>query len=89
MTRWFGHATSQWATDHSLEGFWLAADDRSGAPRTRRLVRRRRREDRSDARLAWLGLRASSQWRLDSGHRLSYRADAAYVYGRDTVTPVR
>ena len=86
VTRWFGHATAQWQADHALEGFWLAADDRSRVPTAGSLFDAGR-EDTTNARLAWLGLRASGQWRLEQGHRFSYRADAAYVYGRETITP--
>lgn len=87
VTRWFGHANLRYAGDHAVEGFWLLADDRSGAP-ARGAVFDDGAQDESDGRLRWAGLRASGDFRSDSGHRLIYRADAALLRGRETRTPI-
>jgi alginate production protein len=86
LTRWFGHTGWRWAPEHRLEGFWLLAQDRSAQTAAGTLVDAGT-EDPSDARLAWLGLRASGEARFESGHRLIYRVDAAGLRGRETFTP--
>lgn len=86
LTRWFGHTGWRWAPEHLLEGFWLFAQDRSAQAAAGTLLDAGT-EDPTDARLAWLGLRASGEARFESGHRLIYRADAALLRGRETRTP--
>lgn len=86
LTRWFGHTGWRWAPEHLLEGFWLVAPDRSAQSAAGTLLDAGT-EDRSDARLGWLGLRASGEARFESGHRLIYRADTALLRGRETRTP--
>lgn len=85
LTRWFGNGGYRWAPQHSLEAFWLVANDSSGAPAPGTLFAEDT-EDPSDARLRWFGLRASGELRHESGHRFSYRADAASLRGRETRT---
>lgn len=85
ITRWFGNTSLRWAPRHAVEAFWLLANDSSGAPEPgARFVDGR--EDSSDARLRWLGLRASGETRFASNHRWTYRADAAMLRGREART---
>ncbi len=86
VTRWFGHASQDWGGSHQLEAFWLLQRDGSGAPAPGALFADGE-QDASDARLHWLGLRASGEQRLASGHRVGYRIDAAVVGGRESLTP--
>jgi alginate production protein len=86
VMRWFGQARWGWREDHLLEAYWLWSRDRSGTPAAGRLFDEDT-EDERDARLTWLGLRSSGQWRPLEGHRLNYRADLAWLGGRHTVTP--
>ena len=51
-----------------------ASDDRGSAT------------DPGDLRARWTGLRASGEWRADSGSRLAYWADAARLSGREVTT---
>ena len=85
LIRWFGHASGRWAPGHAIEGFWLVANDRSGAAPPGTLFDPGD-EDAADARLRWFGLRASGETRTASGHRFSYRADAALLRGRESRT---
>ncbi|MEZ4218577.1 MAG: alginate export family protein [Myxococcota bacterium] len=70
-----------WAPEHALQLFALHHDDRS---RTESVGTRvlRAREDDSDARLTWLGARASGALDLD-GHAVGYWLDAGWVHGRE------
>jgi alginate production protein len=85
LTRWFGNASLRWAPRHTVEAFWLLANDRSGAPAPGALFTEGR-EDEADGRLRWLGLRASGEQRFESKHRWTYRADAALLRGRESRT---
>jgi hypothetical protein len=85
VTRWFGRARWRWAERQTLEAFWLAARDASGAPAPGTPVAPDA-EDRSDANLQWIGLRAEGEWRNASRHRLRLRADAAWLQGHDART---
>lgn len=85
VTRWFGEASYQWAPRHSVDAFWLLANDRSGAPAAGSILAADD-EDASDGRLRWFGLRASGEARFESKHRLSYWLDAAIVRGSETLT---
>lgn len=75
-------ASVDWWRDHSLQLFALLHKDRSPAevPESQVL---RGREDESDARLAWIGLRASGA--RDSSRRgaLGYWLDVASVRGHE------
>ena len=84
VLRWFGQVGWTYAPRHSVEAFWLKARDRSGV-QTGRLANEDE-TDPSDFSGHWLGLRASGEWRGESGQRLSYWADAAAVRGRDRLT---
>jgi alginate production protein len=85
VTRWFGNGSYRWAPRHSVEAFWLINNDSSGAPASGALFAPDT-EDASDANLRWLGLRANGEARYASGHRLGYRADTAWLSGRETRT---
>lgn len=85
VTRWFGNTSLRWAPRHSVEAFWLLGQDRSGVPATGARFADGE-EDASDARLRWLGLRASGEHRFASDHRWTYRADAALLRGREART---
>ncbi len=85
VTRWFGQSTLRWAPRHALEAFWLMANDASGAPAPGTLFVDGR-EDANDARLRWIGARASGEVRWASNHRWTYRADAALLRGREART---
>jgi len=85
VRRWFGQAAWRWRERHTLEAFWLRADDRSGTPAPGSLWRADE-VDALDARLGWVGLRASGNQRTASGHRWAYWADLAHVGGHQTVT---
>jgi alginate production protein len=85
VRRWFGQASWNWQRRHTLEAFWLRANDRSGTPVAGSLVRPDD-VDPVDARLGWLGLRASGNERTDGGHRFAYWVDVARVAGRQKLT---
>ncbi len=84
VRRWFGQASWRWRPRHTLEAFWLHADDRSGTPAPGSLWSADD-VDAVDARLGWLGLRASGNVRGAAG-RWAYWADVARVAGRRTTT---
>jgi len=85
VTRWFGQVRWAWRPQHAMDLFWLRAIDRSGTPAPGKLAADGM-QDEVDARLGWLGLRASGLWRGQGGHRLAYWAEAAAVQGRETLT---
>lgn len=85
VTRSFGHARWALAERHAADLFWLRARDGSGTPAPGALAAADT-EDRSDARLTWLGLRSSGQFRPANGTRVGYWADLARVSGSDTLT---
>lgn len=88
VRRWFGQAAWTWASRQALELFWLHADDRSGVPAAGSGWREAD-ADGADARLTWLGLRASGSGRGAGGARWAYWVDVAGVAGRETLTPFR
>jgi hypothetical protein len=69
-----------WSPQHSIEAFALHQGDRSGSERVGSLVRPHR-EDDSDARLTWLGLRAMGGWSLHSDAIVGYWLDTGFVDG--------
>jgi alginate production protein len=85
VRRWFGQARWDWAQRQSLELFWLRADDRSGTPLPGSL-QNDADADPSDARLRWLGLRASGTGRNATGHRWAYWVDLGMLRGSDSRT---
>ncbi len=84
VLRWIGEASWDWSSDHALELFFLAANDRSRRERLGEIVSSER-EDDSDARLTWLGARALGAFDVGDGHYLGYWLDAASVRGHDRV----
>jgi alginate production protein len=87
VTRWFGQATWPWAERHALDAFWLVQGDASSRPAAGAVFANEDRTDPSDLRARWVGLRASGEWRFDSGPRLAYWADTALLSGRERLTP--
>lgn len=85
LTRWYGNASVRWAQRHTLEAFWLVANDHSGAAPSGALFAPDS-EDPVDAKLNWFGLRSHGELRFESKHRLIYRADAALVRGEESRT---
>jgi alginate production protein len=86
ITRWFGNGSYRWAKRHAVDAFWLVANDSSGAP-SRGTLFAPDTEDETDAKLRWYGLRAIGEERYESGHRLGYRFDTAWVSGKEVQTP--
>jgi alginate production protein len=86
VMRWFGQATWPWARRHAVDAFWLLQHDGSGAPAPGRVFADEDATDGSDLRARWIGLRASGEWRSDSGARLAYWADGAWLRGREQRT---
>jgi hypothetical protein len=77
-------ARTNWSyfRDHGLDLFFLHHYDRSATPSLGGLVRTKR-EDPSDARLWWAGLRASGGEPGTQHGEFSYWADAAFVLGNE------
>ena len=86
VMRWFGQATWDLARRHRLDAFWLIAHDRSRRPRPGSSVANEDATDPSDLRGRWVGLRASGEWRPETGPRLVYWVDTALMRGREGVT---
>lgn len=86
VARLFGHATWPWAPSHALDAFWLVHNDGSSRPAVGAVFREEGDTDPSDLRARWVGFRASGEWRVEDGPRLAYRADAAWLSGREHVT---
>lgn len=84
VVRIIAEASWDWRDSHSLQLFALFQDDRS---RTHAIadVIELEREDESDARLRWLGARATGAWPLRSGGGIGYWFDAAWVSGDEYV----
>ena len=82
--RLLGNAAWAWSERQRLDLFSLYHSDHSGQ-RSIGQILRQDREDPSDARLLWLGARASGE--LDGGALgdLSYGLDGAWVAGDETV----
>jgi alginate production protein len=83
VTRGFGQATWPWAPRHALDAFWLLHNDGSSRPASGAVFRDEDATDPSDLRARWLGLRASGEWRIEDGPRLTYWADTAWLSGRE------
>jgi alginate production protein len=75
----------QWQLPLGAASFWLNNNDSSGAPASGTLFAPDT-EDASDAKLRWIGLRAAGEARYESGHRFGYRADTAWLSGREVQT---
>jgi hypothetical protein len=82
--RQWGQAGWRWAPRHTLEAFWLLSNDRSGRLAPGTALPAGGAPDPDDLRAAWLGLRASGEWRRTGGSRLGYWADLALLRGRET-----
>jgi alginate production protein len=83
VTRWFGQATWPWAARHALDAFWLVQHDGSPRPAAGTVFANEDTTDASDLRARWFGLRAAGDWRFDSGARLAYWVDTAWLAGRE------
>jgi len=86
--RWFGQARWDWRAQQRLEAFWLLVDDGSGRPLPGQTVAAADL-DAEDARLTWLGLRASGRgprWAAIGAPRLEYWADLAWLQGHRWTT---
>lgn len=86
VRRWFGQATWQPARRHALDLFWLVQRDRSGLPAAGSVAADEDAVDGSDLAARWVGLRASGEFRPDSGLRFAYWLDWAALRGREQVT---
>ena len=84
VLRFIGEASWDFAETHSLQLFVLHQDDHSPTQRVGQSVAVDR-EDDSDARLTWLGARATGLANLGARGFLGYWLDAALVHGRDDV----
>jgi hypothetical protein len=71
-----------WSADHSLELFALDQDDRSPTGRPGSFVRDER-EDDSDARLTWMGVRGMGAWTSAARGTLGYWIDTGLVRGKE------
>ena len=86
--RWFGQARWDWRAQQRLEAFWLVVDDGSGRPLPGQRVAATDL-DVEDARLTWLGLRASGRgprWAAIGAPRIEYWADLAWLEGHRWTT---
>ena len=86
VTRWFGQATWELARRHRLDGFWLIERDNSRRPISGSRAAGSDAIDPSDFRGHWIGARSSGEWRPESGPRIGYWADVAWVHGREALT---
>jgi hypothetical protein len=82
VLRWIGEASWDFAESHSLQLFLVHQDDHSPTEQVDESVPVER-EDDSDARLTWLGGRATGLADLGRRGYLGYWLDAALVRGRD------
>lgn len=80
--RVLGELSWDWSAGHAAELFFLQQSDRSTAGRIGQTLRRTR-EDDSDAKLTWLGLRFIGAFDGGSHGILGYWADAARVRGTE------
>ncbi|HKY07051.1 MAG TPA: alginate export family protein, partial [Candidatus Binatia bacterium] len=76
-------ANWRYFNNHGLDFFFLHHNDRSRTPAVGSLVKTDS-EDDSDARLWWSGIRASGNEPMATHGELSYWADIATVFGRET-----
>jgi hypothetical protein len=84
VLRFLGEASWDWGVGHAVDLFFVHQDDRSQTERPGDVVRTRR-EDDSDARLTWLGLRLMGITVLPSQAAFGYWLDGAWVFGRERV----
>lgn len=82
VTRVLARANWRYFKTHGLDLFLLHHNDRSPTPSVGALVKADR-EDESDARLWWGGIRASGAQSASAYGELSYWADAAIVLGNE------
>lgn len=82
VRRWLLEASWDWAPEHSLHLFAVHHRDRSRTPVPGERVRGGR-EDDSDARLDWWGVRASGAWQSPSRGLFAYWIDLAQVRGEE------
>jgi hypothetical protein len=82
VLRWIGEASWDYLESHSLQLFLLYQDDHSWTERVGQSVSVER-EDDVDARLTWLGGRATGLVDLGRHGYLGYWLDAALVRGRE------
>jgi hypothetical protein len=80
--RLLGNAAWRWGKDQQLDGFLLYNLDYSRGYSLGRTVRNDR-EDKSDAKLLWLGARASGEWDADRFGDLNYLVQGAWVGGSE------
>lgn len=84
VLRLLGEASWDWRSDHTLELFLLHHRDRSATERIGEVLQVDR-EDESDARLTWSGVRLMGVNGLGSAGLVGYWLDAAVVHGRETL----
>jgi alginate production protein len=82
--RLLGHSAWSWAKNQRLDMFFLYQNDHSGK-RTIGQTVKEDQEDESDAALVWVGSRTSGKIDLDRFGDLDYRAEGAWVGGRETL----
>jgi hypothetical protein len=82
VLRVLGESAWSWRPSHRLGLFFLHQNDYSSSQQPGQRVKRDR-QDESDARLTWLGVRALGESGLGGVGRLRYWLDAAGVRGRD------
>ena len=80
VVRLIAEASWDWRPNHSIQFFALAHHDRSRTEAPGETFARER-EDESDAKLAWLGVRASGAGDLGAGGIVGYWLDAGWVRG--------
>lgn len=80
VRRVIAEATWDWHPDHTLQLFALHHTDRSPTPQIGEIIEPKR-EDETDAKLTWVGARATGGWAVASGGILRYWLDTARVRG--------
>jgi hypothetical protein len=84
VMRLIGEASWDWDANQAVEAFALHQNDRSGTDPPGTVVRRCR-EDESDAKLTWIGVRAVGAMASRSRGILGYWIDTAFVWGSEEV----
>ena len=82
VLRVIAEASWDWTSDHTIQLFALLHADRSRTPQVDDIMDRQR-ADETDARLTWLGARATGAWTAKSASILAYWLDAARVSGHE------
>lgn len=82
LMRIFGQLGLMWAPKQKIDLFALHQNDRSSTETIGQTIQEDR-EDTSDARLTWIGLRALGERSLDTGGELRYWLDTAIVSGKE------